>query len=98
MIHLMDQRPDFLDGEVAHALLEHLLLFAEEGEWRAGSHFEALGGHWGRLRRRIIVDVSRLSLCAELRPRGEIGIRRSLKISSSEKGRAGSSPAGGTTG
>ena len=49
VVHLLDQRPDFFVGEIAHALLKHLLFFGEESERRAGGNFQGFGGH-----RRII--------------------------------------------
>ena len=55
VVHLVDERADFLDGEVADALLEHLLFFGESRKrtaryWqlRFGGHFEA--SRWKRRR------------------------------------------------
>jgi hypothetical protein len=49
VIHLMDERADLLDGEVAHALLEHLFFFGEQRQGRAGGDLEGLGGHGERI-------------------------------------------------
>jgi hypothetical protein len=45
VVHLVDQRTDLLDREVAHALLEHLLFFGQERQRRARLDFECGGGH-----------------------------------------------------
>src|SRR5262249_32546484 len=45
VVHLMDQRTDPLDGEVAHALLEHLFFLREDREGSTGLDFDGLGGH-----------------------------------------------------
>src|SRR5260221_2071389 len=52
----MDQGTDALDGEIPHALLEHLLLFGEDGQRRAGGNVCDGGGHGSLpvVRRRII--------------------------------------------
>src|SRR5258708_38519995 len=52
----MDQGTDALDGEIPHALLEHLLLFGEDGQRRAGGKVCDGGGHGSLrvVRRRII--------------------------------------------
>ncbi len=50
-VHVVDERADLLDREVAHALLEHLLLFGENGQRCAWRDFDCLG-HVGRLRQR----------------------------------------------
>ena len=42
-IHVVNERPDLLDRELAHALLEHLLLVGEYGERRTGGDFDGRG-------------------------------------------------------
>jgi hypothetical protein len=48
-IHRWDERSNFLDGEVADALLEHLLLFGEMSERSGRRELQGVGGH-GNLR------------------------------------------------
>ena len=43
-VHLMDERADLLDGELADALLEHLFVFGEDGQ-RGGRQGFTCGGH-----------------------------------------------------
>ena len=59
LVHVVHPRADLLDGEVAHALLEQLLLFGEDCEWRAWRDINGLGGHRGASGNlgRIIADV-----------------------------------------
>src|SRR4051812_45388827 len=45
----MDERANFFDGEVAHALLKHLLVFREQSQRRAGCEIDGSGGHLGVL-------------------------------------------------
>jgi hypothetical protein len=46
-VHVVDERADLFNREVAHALLEHLLVFGQDGQRRAGSEFDGGGHGWG---------------------------------------------------
>ena len=46
VVHLRDEGTNFFDGELAHALREHLLFFGKDGQRCAGVELEGGGGHW----------------------------------------------------